>query len=319
MKNKIISIIIPHFNSIGLLKKLFITIPKKEDIEVIVIDDKSTNDIEEFNIMSKEKDFEHIIFLHNNTDKKGAGVCRNIGIRHAKGKWLLFADSDDYFTKNFYEVISSYFTSSSDVIFFKPTSVFIDTGEVADRHNRFCVRLENYLQNKDLKSELELRYKLDGPISKMINREFILENDISFEEVIASNDILFSSKVGFYMKKFEILEKTIYVITRSFNSLTVNTSEDIYNIRFNEKVKYYNFLKDKLSKDELKILNISFLDFLLKSMKYGSYKFLSMFTYIVKSRLPILDRRLLNPKSFFMLMKTMMRILQHNKKYGRSS
>lgn len=318
MKNKIISIIIPHFNSVELLKKLLITIPKKEDIEVIVIDDKSTEGIKEFDILSTEKDFEHITFLHNDTDIKGAGSCRNIGIKHAQGKWVLFADADDYFTKNFYEVISSYFTSFSDVVFFKPASVFIDTGEVADRHNRFCSRLDNYLKNKDLKSELELRYKLDGPISKMINREFILKNNIFFEKVIASNDILFSAKVGFFMKKFEISEKTIYVITRNFNSLTVNIQESIYDIRLNEKVKYYNFLKNKLTKNELKMLNISFLDFLLKSTRYGLRKFLKICKYLVKYKLPLLDRRLLNGKSFFRLLKTTINIIIKNKKYGKS-
>ncbi len=314
---KILSIIIPHFNSVQLLIKLLDSIPSKEDIEIIVIDDKSTEDKEIFVTLSQRKEYADIIFLYNTTNKKGAGTCRNLGIKYATGTWLLFADADDYFKKNFYEIVNRYFTSSNDIIFFTPTSIYIDTGEVADRHKRFCERLKNYEQYKSVKNELELRYKIDGPISKMINREFIMKYDILFEEVIVSNDTLFSSRVGFHMKTFEISNHVIYIITRNFNSLTVNTRSDIYEIRFKEKVKYYYFLKNRLSKTELNTLNIAFLDYLFRSVKYGFYTFLMVAKNIVKYNLPILDKRVFSFQSLFGLYKVALSI-RKDKKYSGS-
>lgn len=297
MKN--ITIIIPHFNSVELLRKLLLSIPSKEDIEVIVVDDKSTMGKEGYQQLKEEKHFEHIIFLENTTDKKGAGVCRNLGLKRAKGKWILFADADDYFTETMYSSISQYFDTDLDVIFFKPLSIFLDTGKEAHRHKNFARRIEKYLYNRNQKSELELRYKFEVPWSKMIQRTFLVQNQIYFEEVLASNDVLFSAKVGFHMRHFHASQDTIYIVTKGSNSLTTDLSEIIFDIRFSEKEKYYQFLQKHLSQQDLNALNISFFDFLLKSRKYGVKKFFLFLKTLLSRRLPILDTRIFNPFFIF--------------------
>ncbi len=290
------------------------SIPKIKSLEVIVIDDRSTDKIGDFHILKTHKAFKHIIFLSNDLEKKGAGTCRNIGIKHSTGDWVLFADSDDYFIEGFYNIISSYLNSSNSVVFFKSTSIYIDTGKIATRHEPFCMRLDNYQTNKDLKSELELRYKIEVPWSKLIKKEFIIQNNIIFEEVVASNDLLFSTKIGFFMKDFEVSTKVIYVVTRNFNSLTVDSSEDVYDSRFHEKEKYFNFLQSILSFEELKLVNISFLDVLLKSWRYGIVKFIQVFLYIIKNKLPLWDSRLFNlGESYQLLKRTIMHVYKDSK------
>lgn len=50
MKNKpIYSIIIPHYNIPDLLQRLLDSIPQREDIEIIVVDDNSSSDVVDFN------------------------------------------------------------------------------------------------------------------------------------------------------------------------------------------------------------------------------------------------------------------------------
>ncbi len=306
MKRKNLSIIIPHFNSVALLGVLLDSIPMREDIEVIVIDDKSSAvALADYNRLSQAPSYRTCTFLHNTTQKKGAGVCRNLGLQQAEGEWVLFADADDYFTPTLYETIQRYFESAYEVVFFTPTSIYIDSREEADRHKRFCERLNHYTTTKTPKSELELRYKLDGPISKLIRRAFLVEHAIWFEEVLVSNDTLFSTRVGYHMKQFEIVNAVIYVITRSFNTLTVNPSEAVFDIRFREKIKYYHFLKARLSSDDLKRLNIAFLDYLFRARRYGVGKVMAVAKEVIAQRLPIIDKRLFTPSTLLGLFRVL--------------
>src|SRR5699024_3371812 len=113
-----LSIIIPHYNSTSSLKKLINTIPDVNEIQVIIIDDHS--DAEHKNELIKfEKHFNrsNVEFYNNDPNKKGAGACRNIGLLHARGKWLLFADADDYFLEGFFDTVKKYFNSKCDVVF----------------------------------------------------------------------------------------------------------------------------------------------------------------------------------------------------------
>ncbi len=310
-----VSIIIPHYNSSILLEKLLSTIPVLDEIEVIVVDDCS-DELERIEIQNIYKSSKYKFKLLENSSNRGAGLCRNIGLENANGKWILFADSDDYFTENFYDTLSPYFSTDNDVVFFMPTSVFIDTGDIADRHDRFANRLNEYLKNPNMRNELDVRYRFEVPWSKLISKDLIVKNNIVFEEVAASNDLMFSTKVGYYMSNFAISTEIIYVCVRNHCSLTLNKSEKIYDTRLKEKVKYFNFLKEKLSANELKILNISFLDFLLKSMNYGSRKFMQLFQYLYKDKLPILDKRLFHIKSLIRLIKTYIDIKNTDRKYS---
>ena len=180
IKSYKLSIIIPHYNSSGLLEKLLSTIPKDQNIEVIVVDDKSEEKhIDYINSLAESKKYIDFIFLKNETRKKGAGTARNIGLKKANGEWILFADSDDYFTDIFYESISRYFESDNDVVFFHPTSIYIDTGEMADRHINFTKILDKYKCDNSLENELYLRYNLPNPVCKMVKKSFIVQKVIN--------------------------------------------------------------------------------------------------------------------------------------------
>ena len=107
MNNIDFSIIIPHYNIPESLIELLETVPDKDNIEIIVVDDKSDRDLSSLEDYTGKTSASYI-FLHNDTPKKGAGVCRNIGMKAARGKWLLFADSDDLFADDMYEHIKNY-------------------------------------------------------------------------------------------------------------------------------------------------------------------------------------------------------------------
>lgn len=204
-----LSIVIPHYNGSYLLGKLLSTIPKKIDIQIIVVDDKSeVSHLKVIDELNKIYNFE----FYKNNRTKGAGTCRNIGLEKAKGKWILFADSDDFFINKFYQKVSMYFNSKSDVIFFSPTSQYIETGKIANRHLSFKKKINAYMKNDDKKNEFFLRYAYVVPWSRMIKKELINNHKINFDEVRISEDIMFATKVGHFMKKFEVTKMKFIVL-----------------------------------------------------------------------------------------------------------
>lgn len=305
-----LSIIIPHYNAVNTLKKLFDSIPAESEIEIIVVDDRSTKYLESLNTLKQNYgDNPRILFLKNNKERKGAGTCRNIGIEHAQGKWLLFADADDFFVNNFYATVSEYFNTANDVIFFPPTSIETDTGNKADRHLKYSHLVDEYKNKRDARSELKLRYEFSSPCSKIIRRSFINKNNIRFDEVIASNDVMFSIKVGHLMKKFDVSKEVIYCITRSRGSLTVNLSEDVFDARLRVHINRLNFLKSKLKKSEMEVLQFKKPSFFITKAfksKLGFRKMIHTFILFKKNNIKVFQLKhfkYLNPFNLFRLKK----------------
>src|SRR5574344_79438 len=100
------SIIIPHKNSPELLQRCLASIPQREDIQIIIVDDNSESSIVNFcSFPGTERKDTEIIYLK---ESKGAGYARNRGLSRAKGEWILFADADDYYTNEFNEFLNLY-------------------------------------------------------------------------------------------------------------------------------------------------------------------------------------------------------------------
>lgn len=267
-----LSIIIPHFNSIKTLERLLISILKQCDdrVEVIVVDDNSTKEIELFKII-KNRYYKKVLFLENITKKNSAGTCRNIGIKNAKGKWLLFCDSDDYLIKGWYTKVSRFFESKKDVIFFIPKSIDEKTGNSCGREKEYVKLAKNYINNR-YASDIRLRYNWGSPCSKMIKSEFIKANNIAFDNIMYFNDLLFSTKVGLYMTGFDVYTDSIYCITKGNNNLTSNRSEEAFWIKLEATLSKYVFLKNEIYEKRQWLLSGCILDpliMLCKALKRG--------------------------------------------------
>jgi glycosyltransferase involved in cell wall biosynthesis len=250
-----LSIIVPHFNDTEGLESLLNSIPNKPEIEIIVVDDcsnkKELKCFNEFKILYKER---NIKFLHNNSKIKSAGKCRNIGVKIATGKWILFADADDYFVDGWFEIVEKHFSNKYDVVFFLPTSVNRYTHKLSKRHLYYSNLVINYNKDRNNINEILLRYKFFVPWSKLIKAEIIKKNNIEFEEVIASNDILFSTKISFYAKEINVDINSIYCVTTGLNSLTLNNDKVIFYARLNEFSKYKIFIITNLNRSDYRLI-----------------------------------------------------------------
>ena len=119
------SIIIPHKNIPQLLQRCLDSIPRREDIQIIVIDDNSSPEIVDFaHFPGRERDDVEIVFTR---EGRGAGYARNEGLKRAKGKWLLFADTDDFFLPDFLKTLDVYGDTDYDLVTFRAESADCDT------------------------------------------------------------------------------------------------------------------------------------------------------------------------------------------------
>ena len=124
MSNIKYSIIIPVYNAEKFLKECLFSVlsSDRSDIEIIAIDDGSTDN--SLQILKSIQSLDHRLMIFS---QKNAGVsaARNKGLLEATGEWILFLDSDDYFTTepfNYFDwIIAShinckvfYFSSKAD-------------------------------------------------------------------------------------------------------------------------------------------------------------------------------------------------------------
>ncbi len=92
-----VTIVIPCFNDekfIGDTLKSIIN-QSYSFWEAIVVDDGSTDNSIDI-VKSLVESDNRIKQINRSVNKKGASVCRNIGLKNASGKYLIFLDSDDY-------------------------------------------------------------------------------------------------------------------------------------------------------------------------------------------------------------------------------
>jgi len=212
------SIIIPHKDIPDLLMRCLKSIPVSEDIQVIVVDDNSA-DADTYLDKYPELSRPYLEFIRT-TKGGGAGYARNVGLEYAKGKWILFADADDFFVDDLYDIICSYVDSEADVIYFKNKAVLSD--DISIKSNRSSYVNKNIDQYLSDGVEWPIRTKMCVPWGKIIKKSLIVKHNIRFDEIKYSNDALFSLLVGYYAEKIVVADRVIYILTCRSNSLTAD-------------------------------------------------------------------------------------------------
>lgn len=237
-KNIIYSIIIPHKNIPDLLIRCIESIPIKNEIEIIVVDDNSDpNIIKPSDIEQLKKKYTNLTFIYT-TENKGAGYARNIGLNIARGKWIIFADADDFFHINFYSTIEKYKNKKLDIIFFHTNSLTSDTlSTVSNREDIFDL----YLKKQDINI---LKYMSHSVWGKMFSSEFIYKNKIKCDETPASNDVVFSGLAGIYATNIAIDKNIIYCCTVRNGSICTKINQKNVEARIHVAFKYNLILKE---------------------------------------------------------------------------
>lgn len=268
------SIIIPHKNSLDLLIRCVNSIPNRRDIEIIIVDDRSNSNNLPHNELFPDKNFVKIYF---NSGTAGAGAARNIGLEKCSGERLIFADADDFFLENAFNYIDQSIDNNplDDIIYYKVESRYSDTLNLADR-DKFINSLIDQYSLSDKKMLLRLKHLV--PWGKVFKIDFIRRYNIEFDEILVSNDIMFSVRAGFYASSISIFDKAIYCVTQNFGSLTNTISISNNRTRMLVAISYNNFLKaNNLSK-----FSTSLRPYLLNAQKFGIIELIKCFVEIKK-------------------------------------
>lgn len=233
------SIIIPHKNIPLQLQRCLDSIPKREDTEVIIVDDNSSYDLVKFEKFPglNEKNTD-VIF---SKESKGAGFARNLALAKAKGRWLIFADADDFFTDCLNTKMDEYKESDADIIFFQSESADSDTlNRIESRGRSYNLWLTESVKKQTILNDV--RYNINPPWSKFYSRSFIEENQIRFDEVLTANDVMFSTRCGYHAKKVHIDLDYLYCSTARPGSLDTTYNIEHIKPRFEVALAKYQFL-----------------------------------------------------------------------------
>lgn len=215
------SVIIPHHNIPHLLRRCLSSIPIREDVQVIVVDDKS-EDVYQADLHRLEKSFSWVSFIFLQ-ESHGAGKARNVGLEYAKGDYVLFADADDFFNYCIIDIFDEYVNSKFDAIFFNANSLDTNTYTATFR----CIHLNTMIKMHDRnpqKAVFELKYEFGEPWCKMVKRKIIDDNNISFSETIIHNDTKYSYLVGYYCRNIHIDKRAVYCVTDRIGSVSKRIS-----------------------------------------------------------------------------------------------
>lgn len=233
------SFIIPHKNTPDLLRKCIDSIPHRDDVQIIVVDDKS--DIDKVDFKTFPGLNEQCTEVYLTKEGRGAGFARNIGLEHAIGTWIVFADADDFFYPSIEDVMNMYVDSCYDIVFFGGDSIKIPSGEFSARAEAPNEALQIALETNDFSDALIT----STPWRKLLKRRFLQRHDIKFNEVRWSNDIVFSAKVALYVRSCAASNISAYCTTESSCTLTKDCSLECRICRLIEECKEVKMLKSR--------------------------------------------------------------------------
>ncbi len=199
-----ISLIVPVYNSNKYLKRCLESIEKQSynDIEVIIVDDGSTDD--SFEIMSS---FSKNDVRFKSYKKKNGGVssARNFGLSKAKGEWVAFVDSDDRISSLFCEIMyKTALENELEVVMCRRIDEK-DDGEFQQEYSQ-----KEYLRIFSFDDFIPTEEDFYGTCWGFLFKRVLIENTVFDETISFTEDALFSIEVMSKASRIGIVNEFLY-------------------------------------------------------------------------------------------------------------
>lgn len=201
----LISIIMPCYNAENNLKKSINSVLSQscDNWELIAVDDGSTDltlqILKEYSVL----DSRIRVFAQSNS---GPGATRNYAISNAKGEYIAFLDSDDWWENDFIEKVNRKILSeNADVIFYDL---------VREKENGKAINVSYISNYSKLSKENLIKYQMTGKMEwgmvKVIRHSIIKNNELNFSTDSVGEEAVFSYLVLKNSQNISFIDKPIY-------------------------------------------------------------------------------------------------------------
>lgn len=202
-----ITITIPVYNAGKYLGDLLESIIHQtfdyKKIEVIMVDDCSTDNSREV-MDAYAKQYTNFISVKLDKNHKVAGTARNKGMKLAHGKYLMFADADDFYPQDAIQIMYDAIESKqADFII----GNYINTDEDGTLWEKPIFNIEKYQEFKlDIQDYTKSFFVLNGSsCNKIYRRDFVEKHQLKFLEGVPAEDAYFvngcflNAKIAYYI------------------------------------------------------------------------------------------------------------------------
>lgn len=233
-----ISVIVPVYNGEKYIRECLDSIFSQTftDFEIIIVDDGSTDNT--FDILTElSVKCNNLSIIRQ--ENKGVSCARNIGIKHAKGKYLCFIDSDDYIKNNFLEKLTEV-VREENVDWVLSGNIEFDDKKVS---KKLILPEKEYVLSKEIDCLQFFNLSLlTAPFAKLYRRDIIINNNLLFNEKISyAEDREFNI---YYAQNIQNVKSISYIgyyyRTDSINSL----SKKKRSYKFKYDLFYWRLLKN---------------------------------------------------------------------------
>lgn len=235
-----VSVVIPVYNVESYLEDCLNSVLHQTltDIEVICVNDGSTD--KSLSILEKyaKKDKRLTIV---NQENMGHAVATNVGMTYTTGEYLFLMDSDDIIEFNALELTYKKAKENDvDFVIFKAINYDNAEGKYYETKSYSMKEVYSQVQDKVFSYEdvKDLIFTMSvTPWSKLYNRKFILENNISFPEGLIFDDNIFFWEALFNAKRIVFLNEFLFI--RRFYSTSSTNNGDL---RFLDSIEINNLI-----------------------------------------------------------------------------
>ena len=238
------------------------------DFSIILVDDGSTDSSGDL-CDSYGTRYENIRVIHQKN--AGSSEARNTGLRAASSEFVIFLDSDDYWSDSHgLEEIDTLLDANIDVLAFASKDYYQKTGTICEDRYDYSSELN------DLNPESCLEYMIThdrfnlSAAKKVFRRAFLLDNLLVFEPGIKSEDIEHGLRMANCLPNYRFLDKKLYVYRHrsNSNSTTVNEKHLRDYLYIIQKFASYEYVNERVER-------------LLLS--YVGYQYALLLAYVVSS------------------------------------
>ena len=218
--HKKISVIVPCYNAANFLDTCLQSLEKQtigmDNLEVILVNDASTDGTGEMLAAFERKYPESVIVVHLTENKKQGGA-RNIGLRYASGEYVVFLDADDWTATEFYEELYGIAKEyDTDIVQYPFRNVFVDeNGIITGEGAEFPIKKTGFgeiTSVEERKRFLMQRILPCGSQSKFYRREFLQQMQPRFVEGVAYEEPSFVYPMLFELKRYYWYDKPKYFV-----------------------------------------------------------------------------------------------------------